>query len=251
MRGFADHFSGHARVYAEFRPTYPEALFDWLAEQAPARERAWDCACGNGQATRALAARFRRVVGTDLSLAQLALATAPANAAWVAAAGEAAPLAAASADLLVIAQALHWLDADRLWPEARRVLRRDGVVAIWGYQLLHVSPAVDEVVERYYHDVVGPYWPPERALLERGFATIPFPFDELSVPPFEMGARWSLEALEGYLASWSATRRFAAAMGRDPLDEVRADLAAAWGEARRERREREVRWPLRLRAGIV
>ena len=246
MSAFADHFSGHARVYAEFRPTYPEALFDWLADEAPARDRAWDCACGNGQATRALAARFRRVAGTDASIAQLALATAPANAAWVAAAAESSPLDAASVDLLTIAQALHWLDAERLWVEAGRVLRPGGVVAAWGYQLLRVTPAVDAVVQRYYHEVVGAYWPPERALLESGFATVSFPFETLTSPRFEMAARWSLPQLVGYLASWSATRRCAEARGGDPLDAVRADLEAGWGHPERER---HVRWPLTLRAG--
>lgn len=246
MSGFADHFSGHARVYAEFRPTYPEALFDWLADVAPSRQRAWDCACGNGQATRALAARFRRVVGADASVAQLALASAPPNAAWVAATAESAPLAGASVDLLTIAQALHWLDAERLWADARRCLRRGGVVAAWGYQLLNVTPAVDAVTGRYYHRVVGPYWPPGRALLESGFATVPFPFDELLSPRFEMSAHWPLARLTGYLASWSASRRYAHARGSDPLEAVRSDLEAAWGDPSRER---EVRWPLSLRVG--
>jgi SAM-dependent methyltransferase len=246
MRGFADHFSGHASVYAEFRPTYPEGLFDWLADLAPSRERAWDTACGNGQATRALAARFRRVTGSDASIAQLALARAPANAAWVAATAESAPLAAAGVDLLTIAQALHWLDVERLWAEARRVLRPGGVVAAWGYQLLSVAPALDAVVRRYYHDVVGAYWPPERALLESGFATVPFPFDELNPPRFEMTADWTLPQLVGYVASWSASRRYAAARGEEPLELVRADLEAAWGGPARVR---QVRWPLALRVG--
>jgi SAM-dependent methyltransferase len=246
MTAFADHFSGHARLYAASRPTYPEALFDWLAGVAPARERAWDCACGNGQATGGLAARFRSVVATDASVAQLALAVAPPNVGWAAGTGEAAPLAAASCDLLLVAQALHWLDAERLWDQARRVLRPGGIVAASGYQLLEVAPAFDAVIRRYYHRVVGPYWPPERAVLESGFATVPFPFDELDPPPFEMTARWPLARVLAYLGSWSASRRASQALGRDPLDEVRGELEEAWGDPGRDR---EVRWPLALRAG--
>jgi len=30
---FNDHFSGHAATYREARPLYPDALFDWLADQ--------------------------------------------------------------------------------------------------------------------------------------------------------------------------------------------------------------------------
>ena len=34
---FKDHFSGHAALYSRYRPTYPEALFDFLAGVAPSR----------------------------------------------------------------------------------------------------------------------------------------------------------------------------------------------------------------------
>ena len=69
-----DHFSGHAADYAKFRPGYPEALFDWIAAQTAGHDLAWDCGCGNGQATAPLAERYARVVGTDLSPQQIAAA---------------------------------------------------------------------------------------------------------------------------------------------------------------------------------
>ena len=71
MHPFADHFSTIARAYAAARPSYPDALFAHLASLAPARRRAWDCAAGNGQATRQLARFFAEVVGTDASAAQI------------------------------------------------------------------------------------------------------------------------------------------------------------------------------------
>jgi hypothetical protein len=61
-RVFKDHFSARAAGYARFRPTYPDALFDWLAGLAPSRALAWDAGTGNGQAARALASRFERVL---------------------------------------------------------------------------------------------------------------------------------------------------------------------------------------------
>ncbi len=51
---FKDHFSGHANIYHEARPTYSAELFDWLAKQTPARDLAWDAGGGNGQASIAL-----------------------------------------------------------------------------------------------------------------------------------------------------------------------------------------------------
>src|SRR5690606_37365985 len=72
MGGFADHFSGHAALYAARRPRYPDTLFGWLAAQSPARERAWDAGCGSGQAALGLAAHFDQVIASDPSAEQIA-----------------------------------------------------------------------------------------------------------------------------------------------------------------------------------
>ena len=74
--GFKDHFSRLAGQYSAFRPAYPPAIFDYLAQLCPERQNAWDCACGNGQATLALAERFEGVIATDASPQQLAAAPA-------------------------------------------------------------------------------------------------------------------------------------------------------------------------------
>ena len=60
-------------------------------------------------------------------------------------------------DLIMVAQALHWFDLDRFYAEARRVLKPDGVLAASAYNLLHIEPTIDEVVNRYYYEVVGPF----------------------------------------------------------------------------------------------
>lgn len=47
---FSDHFAPVSASYARFRSTYPEGLFQWLAEMSPGHGLAWDCAAGSGQA---------------------------------------------------------------------------------------------------------------------------------------------------------------------------------------------------------
>jgi hypothetical protein len=64
---FHDHFSGHAGVYRDFRPVYPAALYEAIAERSPATTAVWDCACGNGQASLGLAEKFDQVYATDAS----------------------------------------------------------------------------------------------------------------------------------------------------------------------------------------
>jgi SAM-dependent methyltransferase len=244
----SDHFSGVAGAYARFRPTYPAALFSWLAALAPSCSFAWDCATGNGQAAVGLADHFAEVVATDHSAAQIAQARVHPRVEYRVAPAEASGLPSGSADLVTVAQALHWLDLDRFYAEARRVAAPGAVVAAWCYNLLEVDPRVNAVIGRFYGQVVGPFWPPERRLLEAGYRTLAFPFAAVEPPAFAMASAWTLADLLGYLSTWSATQRYAAARRADPVDLVRADLAAAWGDADARR---TVRWPLHLRVGRV
>ena len=246
MMTFKDHFSKQAADYAKFRPRYPSELFALLGTVAPNRTLAWDCATGNGQAARELAQVFDRVIATDASEKQIANAQPHARVEYRVESAENSALQSGTVDLIVVAQALHWLDLHLFYAEARRVLKPSGVLAASAYNLLNSEAAIDEVVNRYYYQVVGPFWPPERELIEK-FDKLPFPFPEIRTPSFEMIAHWNLEHLVGYLRSWSATQRFIAATQRDPLEEIADELRNAWGDTKQTRR---VIWPVTLRVGI-
>lgn len=243
---FRDHFSKHSPDYAAYRPHYPSALFVWLAGQVERRELAWDAGAGTGQASVALAEHFRRVIATDASAAQIEQAEPHPRVEYRVARAEASGLPAGVADLVMAAQALHWFDVNAFFAEARRVAVPGGVVAVCTYGRLETGVrALDRVFDRFYDDVVGPWWPPERRLVETGYATLAFPFAELAPPAFEMAARWTLRELLGYVGTWSATVRLRAATAVDPTQKLEVEAAPAWGAVER----REVRWPLAVRAG--
>jgi SAM-dependent methyltransferase len=244
--GFKDHFSKQATDYAKFRPRYPREMFEYLGTIAPAPQMAWDCATGSGQAAIQLATVFDRVIATDASESQINQAEPHERVEYRVAPAEHSGLQSASFDLLMVAQALHWLNHDLFYPEVRRVLKKNGVFAASAYNLLQTDRPIKEIVRRYYYDIVGPYWPPERALIEQ-FRTIPFPFPERETPAFEIVADWKLEHLTGYLRSWSSTQRFIAATNQNPLDQIANDLEKAWGDPQRKRR---IIWPLTLRVGV-
>jgi SAM-dependent methyltransferase len=242
---FKDHFSKQATDYVKFRPRYPEKLFEYLGSIAPSRHLAWDCGTGNGQAAVGLASVFDRVIATDASEKQIANAQPHERVEYRVAPAENSGIKSEAIDLIMIAQALHWFDLDRFYLEARRVLKPDGILAASAYNLLHIENAIDEVVNRYYHEVVGPFWPPERGLVEQ-FADLPFPFRQIDAPKFEMTAYWNLDHLLGYLRTWSSTQRFIAAKGSNPLEQITDDLCSAWGKPRQKR---NITWPLIIRIG--
>jgi SAM-dependent methyltransferase len=242
---FKDHFSGHANAYAAARPTYPPALFDWLAGQCPQHRLAWDAGCGNGQASVALAAHFDQVFASDPSATQIDAASAHPSVRYAIEPAEQCSLPDHCADLVTVAQALHWFEHARFYAEVRRVLVPGGLLAVWTYELSHVSPAVDAAFTRLYH-ALDAYWPPERRHVEARYSTLPFPFEAIATPAFELRCDWTLAQYLAYLRSWSAAQRFGKATGRDAVAGIEPDLRAAWGEPETVR---TVRWPMTVLAG--
>lgn len=254
--GFEDHFSGISRKYNRYRPKYPSALFEYLASLTHGHDLAWDCATGNCQAAVALTPHFRSVVATDASRLQITetdLRQAPEadprnRIGRIIALAERAPLQNGSADLFTVAQALHWLRLPEFYEEVRRVVRPGGIIAVWCYEPHTVGAKVDAVVGRLCRKVLGEFWPPQRKFVDDRYSSLSFPFEELEAPPFEITERWDLAHFLGYLGTWSASELYQEQTGRNPIDEVRADLEAAWGDPESKR---EVFWPIHLRVGRV
>ncbi|MBA3458401.1 MAG: methyltransferase domain-containing protein [Deltaproteobacteria bacterium] len=240
---FADHYSTVAAQYAAYRPHYPAALVDVLADRSPPGT-ALDVGCGSGQLSVALAARFTRVIATDPAQAQLDAARPAPGVEYRCAPAEASGLPAASIALVVAAQAAHWFDMPRFLAEVERIAVPGALIALVSYGVLHVEGAdADTVIQRYYSDDAGPYWPKERAHVETGYRDLVLPWPAVEAPPLEMSASWTRDELVGYLTTWSATVKMIAARGTGPLDAVDRALRATWSDAKR----RTIRWPLTVK----
>ena len=248
MSEFKDHFSSASCRYAAYRPDYPAALFAWLAGQCAERDTAWDCATGSGQAALGLAPHFRRVVATDASAEQIRHAGHHPAIDYRVAPAEASGLADRCIDLVTVAQAAHWFDLPAFYAEAARVLKPDGMIALWGYGRMALPGEMDAPFTRFYAGTVGPYWPAERALIDDAYRSLDFPFMEIEAPAFAIEVAWTLPRLLDYLSTWSAVKRYRAARGHDPLPPLRAELAPRWGAPETAR---ALQWPLFLRVGRV
>ncbi len=238
-------FSSVAREYADFRPGYPAGMFEWLARSCLRTDAAWDCGCGSGQASLALAAHFATVFATDVSAEQIGAARPHPRVRYSVAPAEHSGLPEASVDIVTVAQALHWFDVDAFLAEAGRVARPGALLAVWTYPRPEfVDARLERAFAEFYSRVVGPYWPPERRHVDAHYATLPFPFDELPHPPFALELQWSREQVLGYVSSWSATARYKKERGTDPVPLLAEALAPLWPRDARTM----LRMPLVLRA---
>ena len=151
-------FGASASCYAAARPRYPAALFDWIAELAPARSLAWDVGCGSGQATVDLARRFNSVIASDESAEQISLAPRIKGVNWCVAPAEATELPAGAVDAAIAASALHWFDLARFYPTLLTALSPEGVFVAFAYGSSVLPADIQKPVLDVYADLkpIGP-----------------------------------------------------------------------------------------------
>jgi len=241
-------FDGGGQAYARFRPVYPPALAAYLAAVAPDRRLAVDAGCGNGQLTGLLADAFDAVVGVDPSADQLANAAPHPRIRYACAPAERLPVADGSASLVSAAQAAHWFDLPAFYGEVRRIGVPGAVVALVSYGVPVLPAPLDARFQAFYADEIGPFWPPERKLVDSGYATIDFPFEPLAPPPLDIRLDWNLDEFLGYVGTWSAVRAAREAGHGALLARFGQDLARDWGDPAARR---TVRWPINMRVGRV
>lgn len=243
---FKDYFSAQADEYARRRPQYPSSLFAYLASVVHEQELAWDCGTGNGQAALGLAPYFDRVIATDPSADQLRNAFAHPKVEYRQVRAEESGLESGKFDLVTAAQAVHWFDLGLFFGEAHRTLKPEGVIAVWTYALCRTTPEIDQIIDTFYYETVGPYWPRERQHVDDGYRNISFPFAEFKAPGFEIEVEWDLGDMLGFLGTWSPTRRYMEAQGTDPVGVVEGELRPAWGDPLEKKR---VVFPIHMRIG--
>lgn len=228
-----DRFSAVAQGYSRYRPRYPERLFSDLLARVRNPGRAWDVGTGNGQVAIVLAKHFNLVFATDISAAQIHRVPGTTNVRCIVAPAENVPIPEDSIDLVTVAQAVHWFDIPAFTREVRRVGRSGAVLAVWGYGLLRCHPAVDALIDHLYEDVLGEFWDPHRAHIERAYRDIEFPFEELPSAAYTMEQIRTIDEIAGYLRTWSAVVKYRKEHNRDPVSEF-AEETKALVESNRE-----------------
>jgi SAM-dependent methyltransferase len=207
-----------------------------LAYHQGRTNRCVDLGCGHGIVSRGFAPFFTTVIGTDPSSGMLEQATSmtaakhdQSNIDYQQAAAEELPfLDSGSVDMVVAGQAAHWFDYTRLFPELKRILRKGGTLAFWGYSD-HVfvdHPKATEIVTAYAYGnderTLGPYWQqPGRSIVQNKLRDIEPPtgdwenIQRIEYEPAAYGRnagdgtlllekRMKLIDCENYIRTWSS-----------------------------------------------
>ncbi len=225
-----DNFSDGAKEYAQFRPHYPTELFEHILSLVKEKNLAWDCGTGNGQVAGILADHFKNVYATDISRQQLDAALKRPNIHYNVQPAENPIFSAKEFDLITVAQAIHWFRFDAFYTEVKRTLKPGGIFAVLGYGPIKAESRLQDIIDHFYKNIIGPYWDAERRYIDEHYKTIPFPFDEISIPALQMQYQWSFEQLVGYLNTWSAVKHYSKQHHTSPLVLIQDEMKEAWGD---------------------
>jgi len=167
--GFIDNFSTQSKEYSFSRPTYPESLFEFLSKVTHQKNLAWDCATGNGQAAIGLSKYFKKVIASDASKNQIRHGFQRENIDYKLFPAENVELDNDSVDIVTVAQALHWFDFDKFYYNVKRVGKKDGIIAVWSYDMHEINPQIDKFTDRLDVDgeILGSYWKKETNMLKK------------------------------------------------------------------------------------
>lgn len=124
-----ERFTGKADIYDKFRPSYPNALIDFLYENAWCDSVA-DIGAGTGKFTRCLLKKPWSVIAVEPNADMREKLSEIEGITVVNAPAENTGLAANSVGLVTVAQAFHWFDEERFKAECKRILTTDGQLAV-------------------------------------------------------------------------------------------------------------------------
>ncbi len=222
-------FNKHASVYAQFRPTYPVEIYEYLRTVSPSNELAYDVGTGNGQCAVALSEYFKYVIASDLSKEQIANAVHKKNVTYLVSEAHESNILSSTVDLITVATAIHWFNFDNFYAECQRILKKDGVLAAWSYGWHECEiKEITKIIQIFGKEILKDYWSPQPKLIWEEYRTIPFPFKELNAPKFFQKLNWDLSDLLGYLTTWSATQKYIEAKKENPVDLVYNELVNLW-----------------------
>ncbi|HYH85350.1 MAG TPA: class I SAM-dependent methyltransferase [Pyrinomonadaceae bacterium] len=199
--------------------------------------RALDVCCGTGLSTVALKALAERVVGVDISPEMLAHGPRDRGVSFCQSAAEDLPFADGAFDLLTVCQGFHWLEREKFFREARRVLRPGGWLVVYDNYFSDGMAGREEFDAWFLAEYLTRFPAPTRnwaSFTEEESESVGFHLRAETRLANEIS--FSLETLVAFIATQSNV--IAAVEGKgESLEEVNAWLAEGMGQFYGEARE--------------
>jgi len=241
-------YSVSPEIYKLSRPEYGDDIYNHLQSLVKTNGLAWDCACGSGQASVHVAGFMDRVIATDVDRCQIEVASHHPKVEYIVGAEMISSIESDSVDLITVATAIHWLDHDKFYKEVDRVLKKDGVFAVWGYTGLHLNKEIDPVLESIVEKYFMPYYSDKIKIAFEGYGEVELPYTNMEVPDFKVSYDWTFEQFKNYLLSFSAMQNFTQLNGGDGFYLFEEELKKGWGQGLEK--PRKLTWDLITKISI-
>jgi len=240
-----NNFSEQSALYAQYRPRYPKELLNEIYRHVVRKHNVWDCGTGNGQLADKLALKFQKVYATDISKEQLDRAILKNNITYIQNSAENPIFENEMFDLITVAQAIHWFDFELFYEEVLRTSKKNGVLAVIGYGRLKTDSKTTKTISDFYDKMFKSHFSENREYVEKGYRTIPFPFEEIGYFEYSSTYDWELKELQGYLQSWSAVQKFREINKFDPTEKIITKMSTTWTS------KKTIEFPVFLRLGRI
>ncbi|XP_040212032.1 putative methyltransferase DDB_G0268948 [Rana temporaria] len=209
----------HASYYQKFRfePSQEiiDLIFSYVDERLPKPYGfAVDVGCGSGQNTRILSPYFEKVLGTDISEAQLEetkKAQGSPNVTYSLCPAEKVPVGDVSVDLLTASAAAHWFNIEKFLKEVDRILKPGGCLAFFSYlpyMEIHYKDRSEQMTQVFaeIEATLAPYEHEKFEHLRNGYKeiyeAIPYP-DKRRIENIVTKIRMPLAGLMGLIQTFS------------------------------------------------
>jgi ubiquinone/menaquinone biosynthesis C-methylase UbiE len=168
-------FRDQSQAFRQFRPEYPQSLYDWMRSIIPndQRDSVVDIACGVGKSTGNLKQIFRNVYGLDLEENQIRQAKQlyP-EIQFLVSTAEQGAFRKGTMDCITVATAFYWFNMAKALEEFRRLLKPQGHLFVYQYYYpVPQKPKILEIQRREY-DTNWKYCRDPRLSFDRGFGDL-------------------------------------------------------------------------------
>lgn len=170
--------------YSKFRPSYSREIYSLIyqfhSQNGGEYIYALDVGCGTGQVTVEIAKKFTQVYGFDTLAEQINHATARDNIVYHVGPGEdLSKFSDHCLDLITVGTAFHWFDHAKFFDEAKRVLKPNGTLAVFGYYfpVIKNETKANDTVKSVTYGIFDKYANTNVRFMQNMYRDIKFPFE--------------------------------------------------------------------------